>query len=148
MNPSRSLYARITINGNRTDLGFTTFSTILLRAAEVFRTTQSRAADITITMEVSAAKLPDSSILNKEQIIEQAMAAQIITDENEESPFEGVSIGRVREAMASLSYSLWAEMCDPEKRIGFDFEYIEQARLNYERDFPDCAPHFPKYIES
>jgi len=148
MNPQRQLYGRITINGNRTDLGFTTLNTMFIRAAQVYARTQSRSPDINIIMELSAAKLPDSSILNREAIIEQSLAAQIVTDPNEESPFEGISIGRVQEAMTSPEYILWYQYCQPDVRIGIDPQEIQLAKDAYMKAFPDCAPHFPKWIES
>lgn len=148
MNPQRSLFGRVTINGKRTDLGFATLNTMFIRAAQVYASTQSRASEINIVIELSAAKLPDSSILNREAIIEQSVAAQIVTDPNEESPFEGITIGRVQEAMASPEYALWYQYCQPDNRIGVDDDSIHSAQHSYEARFPDCAPHFPRWIES
>lgn len=148
MNPTRQLYGRITLNGKRTDLGFTTINTMFIRAAQVYNSAQSRGSEVNIVLELSGAKLPDSSILNREAMVEQSLAAQIVTDPNEESPFEGITMGRVQEAMASHEYKAWAAFCDPDNRIGVIDYHISHARGRYEVAFPDCAPHFPKFIES
>ena len=148
MNPQRSLFGRVTINGKRTDLGFATLNIMFIRAAQVYASTQSRASEINIIIELSAAKLPDSSILNREAIVEQSLVAQIITDPNEESPFEGITMGRVQEAMASPEYARWYQYCQPDNRIGVDNTAIAEASHAYKTRFPDCAPHFPRWIES
>lgn len=148
MNPQRSLFGRVTINGKRTDLGFATLNAMFIRAAQVYAATQSRGSEINIIIELSAAKLPDSSILNREAIIEQSLVAQIITDPDEESPFEGITMGRVQEAMASPEYQAWAQLCQPDNRIGIDQDEIIRIADAYRSRFPDCAPHFPRWVES
>ena len=148
MNPQRSLFGRVTINGKRTDLGFATLNIMFIRAAQVYASTQSRASEINIIIELSAAKLPDSSILNREAIVEQSLLAQIITDPNEESPFEGITMGRVQEAMASPEYAEWYQYCQPDNRIGVGPAEIHNSRIRYRLKFPDCEPHFPKWVES
>ncbi len=148
MNPQRNLFGRITINGKRTDLGHTTLSTMFIRAAQVYNSTQSRSPDINIILELSGAKLPDSSIMNREAIIEQSVAAHIVTDPNEESPFEGITMGRVQEAMASPEYQTWAHYCLPDNRLGVTSGDIVSAEAAYIERFPDCSPHFPKWVDS
>lgn len=148
MNPQRALFGRVTINGKRTDLGRAILSAMFIRAAQVFTSTPSKTPDINIIIELSTSKLPDSSILNKEAIIEQSLVAQIVTDPTQESPFEGITIGRVQEAMASPEYEAWAHYCLPDNRVGVDPLVISVARGQYDIRFPDCASHFPKWIES
>lgn len=148
MNPTRSLYGRITINNKRTDLGFATINTLFIRAAQTYTSTQSKSSELNIVVELSGAKLPDSSILNREAMVEQSLAAQIVTDPDEESPFEGITMGRVQEAMASPEYQEWYQYCQPDNRIGVGAATIHNSRMTYEHHFPDCAPHFPKFIES
>lgn len=148
MNPQRTLFGRISINGKRTDLGHATLSTLFIRAAQVYNSTQSRSPEINLTIEVSHAKLPESSIMNREAIIEQSVAAQIITNPDDESPFEGITIGRVQEAMSSPEYAAWYQYCQPDNRMGVDPVLVNLARENYIIAFPDCAPHFPKWIDS
>lgn len=148
MNPQRSLFGRVTINGKRTDLGFATLNAMFIRAAQVYAATQSRGSEINIVIELSAAKLPDTSILNREAMVEQSLAAQIVVDPSEESPFEGITMGRVQEAMASPEYQQWAAYCDPANRIGIDQDQVTKVADAYRSRFPDCAPHFPRWIES
>lgn len=148
MNPQRTLFGRISINGKRTDLGHATLSTLFIRAAQVYNSTQSRSPEINLTIEVSHAKLPESSIMNREAMLEQSVAAQIITNPNDESPFEGITIGRVQQAMASPEYATWYQYCQPDNRIGIPDADIINAEARYIEAFPDCAPHFPKWIES
>jgi hypothetical protein len=148
MNPARSLYARMTLNGKRTDLGFAAINIIFVRAAQVYQSTPSKGSEITMTLELSASKLPDTSILNREAMVEQSLAAQIVTDPSEESPFEGITMGRVQEAMASPEYATWYQYCQPDNRLGVDVQSIQDARQSYLERFPDCFPHFPKWIDS
>lgn len=148
MNPQRTLFGRISINGKRTDLGHATLSTLFIRAAQVYNSTQSRNPEINLTIEVSHAKLPESSILNREAMLEQSVAAQIITNPDDESPFEGITIGRVQEAMTSPEYAAWYQYCQPDNRIGVGPAEIHNSRIRYRLKFPDCAPHFPKWIDS
>jgi hypothetical protein len=148
MNPQRSLYGRITINSKRTDLGYAPLNQLFLRAAQTYAMTRSDSRDLLITLEVSAAKLPDSSILNREAMVEQQLASAIIQDPDEESPFEGITIGRVQEVMATPEYETWAHLCIPVNREGVPHSQVQMVKMIYEDKFPDCAPHFPRYIES
>lgn len=148
MNPTRPLFGRLTINSKRTDLGHATFPQLLQRAAQTFIASRSDSRDLNIIMEVSAAQLPDSSILSREQQLEQSIAAHVVTDGDEESPFEGITIARVQEAMSSQEYSRYAEMCLPDKRLGVPDDLIFMAREAYRDAYPDCFEHFPRWIES
>lgn len=148
MNPTRPLYGRITVNGKRTDLGFAPINIMFVRAAQVYQSTPAKGSEISLTVELSAVRLPDSSILNREAVVEQSLAAQIVTDPNEESPFDGISMGRVQEAMASPEYALWYQYCQPDNRIGVDPNDIQNALDAYNVRFPDCVVHFPKWIDS
>lgn len=148
MNPQRSLYGRITINSKRTDLGFATLSAMFIRAAQVYQATQSKSSDLSVVLELSGVKLPDSSIMNREAMVEQSLAAQIVTDPTEESPFEGITMGRVQEVMMSPEYASYSEICLPDNRIGLLPEEVAACKSAYVEAFPDCAPHFPKWIDS
>jgi hypothetical protein len=148
MNLQRQLFGRLTINGKRYDLGYTTMSQLLLRLAQVYSAHRSSSQELIVTFEASGTKLPDSSVLNREQMLEQSLAASIVNDPNEESPFEGISMGRVQEVMLSPEYEAWAYYCLPANREGITHDLIEFAQIAYRDKFPDCAPHFPKYIES
>lgn len=148
MNPLRPLFGRITINSKRTDLGHAPISQLFLRATQIFQSQRSSSPDITIVMEVSAAKLPDSSIMNREMQIEQSLAAQIVTNPDEESPFEGITIGRVTEVMATREYEQMAHICIPANREGLTVDEIENIKYRYRIEYPDCAPHFPRWVES
>lgn len=147
MNPTRSLFGRLTLNGKRTDLGFAPLNTLFIRAAQTYASTRSN-GDVNLVLEVSGAKLPDSSILSREQIVEQELVRHIETNPDEESPFEGITMGRVAEAMSSPQYAAWAELCLPDKRMGVADDLIDACRDAYREAFPDCFPHFPKWVES
>lgn len=148
MNPNRGLFARITINGKRTDLGHATIHQLFLRAAQVYAGARVSGSELLIVLEASGAKLPDSSILNKEAIVEQQLLGHTVTDPEEESPFPGITIGRVQEVMASPEYIAWSYFCDPANREGVDHGLMVQVRHAYEHTFPDCVGHFPLYVES
>lgn len=64
------------------------------------------------------------------------------------SVFEGISSGRLDEAMQSPSYKLWLEFATiPENRIGVDPQVIQDAKQSYEAAFPDVAQFTPKWLD-
>lgn len=147
MNLDRPLFGRVTINAKKIDLGRANLTTLFLRASESIRMTRN-ATEINLVLEMSHAKLPDSTLLTKEVIVEQAFAAHIQTDLTADSPFEGLTIGRVTEAMESTAYTQYAHLCNPDNRVGVSQETINRVIGSYMKHFADCALHFPKWIDS
>lgn len=146
MSPDTPLFGRLTLGGNRINLGRGGFNVLMIRAAEQLK--KLRVGDDTvIQIECSRNRMQDASTFDKLQVIEHQLAAKTITDPSTESPFPGVTVGRVNEAMASQEYAAYAEICDPIKRLGLTKFFIDGTRLAYEQCFPDCAPYFPKWIE-
>ena len=100
-----------------------------------------------IQLELCKAKLPDATTFDKYMILEQQVAAQTLTNPDDESPFPGITIGRVTEVMMTSEYEACARICDPGNRVGLTGEQIEEILYNYTWAYPDCAPHFPKWVD-
>lgn len=146
MSPETPLFGRLTLGSNRISLGRAGFATLFLRATGELH--KHRVGDdVVVQIEMSRNKLPDSTTFDKASIIEHSIAAQILTDQNAESPFPGITVGRVTEVMMSPEYAAYEAICDPIKRLGLTNFAIDGARLTYELCFPDCAPYFPKWID-
>lgn len=146
MSPDTPLFGRITIGSNRINLGRGGFSLLMTRATEQLQ--KHRVGDDTvIQIECSRNRLQDATTFDKLQVIEQQLGAQIVTDLDSESPFPGITIGRVAEAMASPEYTAYEAICDPHKRMGLTQGDVEDIRGRYELLFEDCFPHFPKWID-
>lgn len=146
MSPETPLFGRLTLGSNRISLGRAGFATLFLRATGELH--KHRVGDdVVIQIEMSRNKLPDSTTFDKASIIEHSIAAQILTDQNAESPFPGITVGRVTEAMSSESYMAYAAICDPLMRIGMTSEHMQRIAFAYQSEFGDCAPYFPKWID-
>ncbi|MGL5935893.1 MAG: hypothetical protein ACRCZI_09765 [Cetobacterium sp.] len=146
MAPDTLLFGRLTHNGKRINLGRAPITILLTRALEEMRKLR-KSDEMVIQMEFGTSKLPDSTTFDKLTVIEQQLAQNIMTDPNEESPFPGITIGRVTEVMMSPQYIAYEAICEPTKRMGLpDFD-ITMIRDSYVTKFPDCSPHFPKWID-
>ena len=147
MSPDTPLFGRLTIGANRVSLGRGGTTLLLIRIAEQLRKLRP-SEDAVIQIELSRNSLPDSSTFDKLARAEQQFGERIITDENAPSPFPNITVGRVAQAMASIEYESFYEIAsDPEKRMGLSQFDLEAIRSNYELAYPDCAPHFPKWVD-
>lgn len=146
MNPDTPLFGRITINSKRISLGRAPVTSLMIRAVEQMRKVRHR-EDMLIQIELSPSRLMESSTFDRLSVMEQQLAERVITDGDTDSPFEGIKVGRVAEAMESPEYEAYAEICDPVKRQGLSDDQIRLIRDAYEAKFPDCACHFPFWIE-
>lgn len=147
MSPTTPLFGRITFGSNRISLGRESTSELLMRAAEQIR--KNRIGDDTvIQIEICRNRLPDASSFNRAALLEQELAANIITDPKVESPFNGISVGRVCDVMALKEYEAYESICKPDQRIGLSNQEIDSIKKAYELAAPDCFDHFPKWIDS
>lgn len=146
MNLDTPLFGRLTVSGKRITLGRGTISTLMIRAVEQVK--QIRLSeDGVIQIEISKAKLQDATTFDKYSILEQQVAAQTMTNPDDESPFPGITIGRVAEVMVTPEYEAYEKICDPARRVGITSFDMEMIRDSYVSKFPDCAQHFPKWID-
>jgi len=146
MNPETPLFGRITVGSNRTSLGRAALSEMLIRAMTEIRKVRHR-NDIVIQIELSPAKLPDATTFDKHAILERKVAEQTTTDLSGDSPFPGLTLQRVADCMDSPEYEAYAHICEPNNRINFNSYQIDQIRDSYESAYPDCAPHFPFWVD-
>ena len=147
MNPTRKMFGRITINGKRESLGASPYPILIQRAIQLMDRSRVDGKEIFVTFEISSIPLPEASIFSRESQIEQSLASLMITDADEESPFPGITIGRVAEVMSSPEYQGYALVCEPDKRIGVPDSHIELLRTQYQLFAPDCFEHFPKWVD-
>ena len=145
MNPDTPLFGRITIGSNRTSLGRSAISTLMIRAMEQIRKARHR-DDLVIQIEISPARLPDSTTFDRQALLELQVAEQTVVDPSSESPFPGITVGEVADAMSSPEYEAYAEICDPVKRQGLGQATLEKIQADYVSKFPMCAMHFPRWI--
>lgn len=145
MSPESKLYGRLAIGAARTSLGHAPMNVILIRAAEEIKKAKHR-EDMLITLEMSPSRLPDSTLFDKTSVMEQQLAANISTDMDAESPFPGITIGRVAEVMMTPEYNAYEAICDPLKRQGLSQSDIDRITQEYHAVARDCFEHFPKWI--
>jgi hypothetical protein len=145
MSPDTPMFGRITIGTNRISLGRAGTTTLLVRVSEQMRKLRATEESI-IQIELSRSPLPDATTFDRLARQEQQFAERIETDPTAESPWPGITIGRVSECMASPEYEAFNEICDPEKRMLLTPEQINEIQWAYQRAYPDCARHFPKML--
>ena len=146
MSPNTPLFGRLTLGNNRISLGRESTSELLMRAAEQIR--QNRIGDDTvIQIELCRNKLPDASTFNRITLLEQELAAKIITDAKADSPFPGISVGRVVEVMGTKEYEAYESICKPDNRIGLTEVDIIEIKVAYQTVAPDCFTHFPQWVD-
>lgn len=146
MSPTTPLFGRITFGNQRISLGRESTSELLMRAAEQIR--KNRIGDDTvIQIEICRNRLPDATSFNRISLLEQELAAKIITDAKAESPFPGISVGRVIEVMGTPEYEAYFQTCQPDQRIGLSQTELDRIRQEYQLIAPDCYSHFPKWID-
>lgn len=145
MNLDTPLFGRLTVSGKRITLGRGTISTLMIRAVEQVK--QIRLSeDGVIQIEISKAKLQDATTFDKYSILEQQVAAQTMTNPEDESPFPGITIGRVAEVMMTPEYEAYEKICDPANRVGLTTWQILDIKSAYHSVALDCVEHFPKWI--
>lgn len=145
MSPDTPLFGRMTLGNNRINLGRAGFSILMIRATEQLR--KSRIGDSTvIQLEMSRDKLPDSTTFDRASLQEQQFIQNLEVNPNDESPYEGITLGRVSEVMMSQAYENYAFICEPVNRIGIPQGDIFTIQEAYKVFAPDCLPHFPKWI--
>ncbi len=147
MSPDTPLFGRMTLGSNRVSLGRGGFNILMIRASEQLQ--KHRVSDDTvIQIECSRNRLQDATTFDKMQVVEQQLATKVITDHSADSPFPGITVGRVAEVMMSPEYLAYEAICEPDKRMGLSMTDIEEILLAYHTFAADCFPHFPKWIDS
>ncbi len=145
MSPDTPIFGRLTLGSNRINLGRGGFHILMVRAAEQLQ--KHRIGDDTvIQIEMCRNRLQDATTFDKLQVIEQQLGAQIITDADAESPFPGITVGRVAMVMMTPEYVAYESICEPEKRMGLSQGDIDRITQEYHSIARDCFPHFPKWI--
>lgn len=145
MSPDSKLYGRLSIGVNRTSLGHAPLTILLVRASQEIQKAKHR-EEMVITLEMSPTRLPDSTVFDKASVMEQQLSANIITDPDAESPFPGITMGRVSDVMMTPEYTAYEAICEPEKRMGLGQGDIDRITQEYHAIAKDCFPHFPKWI--
>lgn len=147
MSPETPMFGRLTHGAKRINLGRAPIHILMTRAIEQMRNFRKQ-DEMIIQLEFGTSKLMDSTTFDRAAIQEQEFVTQVITDMDAESPFPGITIGRVSEAMSSPEYEAYARVCEPVGRQGLNSAEVELIRFNYQSKFEDCFPHFPKWVES
>ncbi len=146
MSPDSKVYGRVTIGGNRVSIGHASVSVMLIRAGQEIQKAKHR-AEMVIQIELSPTRLLDATTFDKAAKIEHELSTHFITNPDEDSGFPGVTIRRLTEAMDSPEYKAYAEICDPEKRMSLNEEFIQDTIQAFEVRFPDCFQYFPKWVD-
>ena len=147
MNLDRAYHGRVTLVGKKIKLGHARLPILIQRFAEEFKAARFTGAKITGVFEFSSDPLPDAGLLDRETQLMHEMGA-LFADDLEEV-FPGVTASRVADVMQSDQFNNYAQLAGyPEKRIGVDSQFIEDMRIRYEIAYPDCAPHFPRWVDS
>lgn len=148
MNLNRKLYAQITVGNTTSTLGAADLDTITLR----FRNhlASARLTDTTlVTFRVSHSPIEDSLSNNPASKLAMEFESLLENDPEADSPYEGISMGRVHEAMESIEFAEYQRIASkPDNRIGFSLEVINLITNNYRNRFPDCFAHFPLWVDS
>ena len=146
MNPNQTLFMRISHHGEATRQ----FEVPDLRAAmtHIFES-YVEATHRKVIMTVELANHPfTTSLLTREQQLEQSINANAISDPNEIMYPPDVTLGECLAAWASPEGELMFRYQRAENRIGVDPERLAQIKAEYESKFPRVAPHGPKWSKT
>jgi hypothetical protein len=146
MSPESKLYGRLTVGANRSSIGHAPLNVLLVRASQEIQKAKHR-EEMIITLEMSPSRLPDSTVFDKAAIIEQQLSNSIVTDPNAESPFPGITVGRVAQVMMTPEYVAYAAICEPDKRMTLHQTEIDAIRIAYKRVAGDAMDYFPKWVD-
>lgn len=146
MSPDTPMFGRITIGANRISLGRGGSTALLVRVAEQLRKIRP-SDDTVIQIELSRNHLPDATTFDRLARTEQQFAERVITDPTQESPFKGITVGRVAEVMMTPQYEAYEAICEPEKRMTMTRDEILEVVRAYSEIAFDCITHFPKWVE-
>jgi hypothetical protein len=100
-----------------------------------------------IQIELCRNHLPDSTTFDKLARQEQQFAERVVSDPDQPSPFVGISTGRVAQVMSTPEYEAYAEICEPDKRIGISQGEIDRITTEYFNVARECFEHFPKWVD-
>lgn len=147
MNPSRNLYARMTLNGERKSLGCAPMNEIVTRLTSQYLKHKYDGNKLQLIVEISYDELPAESIMSREQQLESELASHMITDPAEEL-FPGVTVARMQQVIETELFEQYKHICEPSNRIGLDQSIIDDIRSRYRDEYPDCVAHFPLWRDS
>lgn len=150
MNLDRNLFGRVTINDQQISLGHAPIVELAKRLIEQYRRAKSsNSGRISIIVEISERQLLDSSLMNDEQRLLNEFNSLISSfDPDEPTDWPGITMGRVAEVSSSPEYQRYQMIAtNPSRRIGLSHNEINQIKSAYFDLFPDCAPHFPTWID-
>lgn len=84
---------------------------------------------------------PNSPLFGLDKDVIESMK---VVDDDDPSPFEGITLGRLWEAQESHEYKTYRIFAlHPEKRQGVEQGVIEAARVAWQEAYPDVAEHVP-----
>lgn len=146
MSPESKLHGRLTVGSSRISIGHAPAHVLMTRVMGELQKIKHR-EDMVIQIEMSPARLPDATSFNRVTLLEQELAAKIITDAKADSPFPGISVGRVVEVMGTKEYEAYESICKPDNRIGLTEVDIDTIRDTYRIKFNDCFPYFPQWVD-
>lgn len=145
MSPETPMFARLTHGAKRINLGRAPINVLMIRAMEEMKKIR-KADEMVLQLEFGTSKLMDSTTFDRAAIQEQEFAQNLVTDRDAESPFPGITIGRVADVMMTPEYTAYEAICEPEKRMGLSQPDIDRITQEYHAIAKDCFPHFPKWI--
>lgn len=145
MSPETPMFARLTHGAKRINLGRAPINVLMIRAMEEMKKIRKQ-DEMVLQIEFGTSRLMDSTTFDRVAIQEHQFNENIITDSNAESPFPGITIGRVAEVMMTPEYAAYEAICDPLKRQGLSQIDIQEITIAYHTIARDCFPYFPKWI--
>lgn len=148
MNLDRKLYGRLTIGKTQISLGFADPVELCRRLLEQYRTHKSSSSNISVIIEWSSEQLAASLLSDDQRVIHEFNQLMTLSSPDDPTDWPGITIGRVAEVSVTPEYQAYNLIAThPDRRIGLTHEEIEAIKRAYFEAYPDCAPHFPKWID-
>ena len=164
ININKSFFAALIINGTeRIELGKSLWPEITQRAFANIKNFEGSIESANLIIGVTKDQLlrasksgvqakyaheglnPDSPLYGFDESVIKNM--QVI-DDDDPSPFEGISMSRLMEANSSPEFEAYRTLaCSPEKRVGIEMGVIEALREAWHEAYPDVAKHIPPWKE-
>lgn len=150
MNLDRKLFGRVTLNSQTVSLGHAPIIELAKRLIEQYRLAKSpNSGKVSILVEISHEQLSAAGLLSDEQRLMNEFNQLLSTSsQDEETDWPGITMSRVAEVSSTPEFQAYQLIAtNPNKRLGLTALQIERIKLAYFAIAPDCAPHFPTWVD-
>lgn len=152
MNLDRKLFARVTIAGNKINLGYAALDELMMRVTREYVKTKASSGEYQVIVELSTSQLPESPIMNREDQLLHEMQSLYMDDSeviHELESGETITARMIADAFSEPVYMRYYHVCDPQNRVGMNQGVIDEAKSEFDEKYPHWREaNQPGWIDS